>query len=291
MISVIILTLNSANFIKPCLDSVLSQEAADIELIVVDNGSRDGTAGLVKKYYPGVKLIENRLNLGACAARNQGIEASRGEWVFTLDCDVVLERGFFGSIGGLLKGLPVEIGAVQPKILDFKGKRIYSAGISVSFLKRFFDIGRGDKDSGRFGRNKYIFGTCCAASFYRRQMLKAIGRAGEYFDREFFFLFEDVDLAWRARKKQYKALFYPQAVCYHRGNSSQTPDKTRQYLCLRNRYYTLLKNSSAINCAVPFLLYDLPRAFWLSLTNPSALRAVGELFIYAEKIRGSREAS
>ena len=90
MLSVIVLTFNSIKFIKPCLDSVFSQGYKDFEVIIVDNGSSDGTGGFIKDNYPQVALIENNENLGAAKARNQGIERARGDWVLTLDCDVVL---------------------------------------------------------------------------------------------------------------------------------------------------------------------------------------------------------
>jgi hypothetical protein len=284
MISVVILTLNSAEFIQPCLDSILNQEKGVIELIVVDNGSNDATAALVKENYPQVKLIENKLNLGAARARNQGIEASGGEWILSLDCDVVLSKDFFCNINNFLKELPSGVGLIQPKILEFKEKTIYSTGISVSFLRRFFDTGRGKKDRGQFDKTKYIFGACSAAALYNKKMLNAIKEGVDYFDESFFFLFEDVDLSWRAQKKKYKAIFFPKAVCFHYGNSSQTPKKTRQYLSLRNRYYTLLKNDSIGNCILAFLIYDFPRLIWLFIINPSVLKAIQEAFVYRNKL-------
>jgi len=285
MISVIILTLNSIKFIKPCIDSVLSQKPQGLELIIVDNCSNDGTAIFIKKNFPQAILIENKLNLGAAKARNQGIEKARGEWIVSLDCDVVLGKNFFCNMESILKVLPSEIGLIQPKIFGQEEKIIYSAGIAVSFLRRFFDIGKGQRDRGQFDKTKYIFGVCSAAALYNKNMLNDIKENGDYFDPDFFFLFEDVDLSWRAQKKKYRAVFYPEAVCYHHGNSSGTPGKLRQYLCLRNRYYTLLKNDSPVNYALPFIFYDLPRLIWLSVINPAALKAVGEARVYNSKLR------
>ncbi len=148
---------------------------------------------------------------------------------------------------------------IQPKIMQPDRKTIYSAGIFVSRLRRFYDIGKGRKDSGSFGKNKYIFGVCSAAALYSKNMLDEIRQGAGWFDESFFFLFEDVDLSWRAQKKRYKAIFCPNAVCYHYGNSSETPKKIRQYLSLRNRYYVLLKNDSIKSYILPFLFYDFPR--------------------------------
>lgn len=285
MISVIILTFNSVKFIKPCLDSILSQKADKIEIIVVDNGSKDGSIIFIKENYPQISLIENRFNLGAAKARNQGIEIAKGEWILSLDCDVVLDKDFFYNINNALKDLSPEVGSIQPKILASGKKIIYSAGISISFLRRFHDIGRGQKDLGQFDKAAYIFGACSAAALYSKAMLNEIKQEAGWFDESFFFLFEDVDLSWRAQKKRYKAIFCPNAVCCHYGNSSETPQKIRQYLCLRNRYYVLLKNDSLKNYILPFLFYDLPRLFWLLIINPSALKAIKDVFVYKNGLR------
>ena len=285
MISVVILTFNSLNFIKPCLDSILSQKADSLEIIVVDNGSKDGTVIFIKENYPQISLIQNRLNLGAAKARNQGIETARGEWILSLDCDVVLNLDFFCNINNVLKDLSGRVGLIQPKILESGKKIIYSTGIFVSFLKRFYDLGKGQKDLGQFDKTVYVFGVCSAAALYRKEMLDKIKQRSGYFDERFFFLFEDVDLSWRAQKKGYQAVFYPSAVCYHHGNSSATPKKTRQYLCLRNRYYTLLKNDSIKNYILPFLFYDLGRLVWFLIINPFALRAIKEALVYKNDLR------
>lgn len=285
MISVIILTLNSIKFIKPCLDSILSQKVDKIEIIVVDNCSKDGTAIFIKENYPQVSLIENRFNLGAAKARNQGIETARGEWILSLDCDVVLDKDFFYNINNALKDLSPRVGSIQPKILEAGKEIIYSAGIFISFLRRFYDIGKGQKDLGQFDKTVYIFGVCSAAALYSKDMLNEIRQGADCFDESFFFLFEDVDLSWRAQNKKYKAIFCPNAVCYHQGNSSETPKKIRQYLCLRNRYYVLLKNDSIKNCILPFLFYDLPRLLWFLIINPFALKAIKDAVVYKNDLR------
>ena len=85
--SIIILTFNGIRFIGACLDSILAQDFQDFEVIVADNGSTDDTVSFIKKNYPRVILIENKENLGACKARNQGIKVAQGRWILALDCD------------------------------------------------------------------------------------------------------------------------------------------------------------------------------------------------------------
>ncbi|MFC1658050.1 glycosyltransferase family 2 protein [Candidatus Omnitrophota bacterium] len=272
----VIPTFNSSKFIRPCLDSLLSQSYQDFEVIVVDNGSKDNTLSLLRQNYPSVSLIENKDNLGACRARNQGIEASQGEWILTLDCDVILEKDFLKRVINLARNAGGGVGMFQPKILNnLDRKRIYSCGIFLSKLGRFYDIGSGQPDNGRFKFPKYIFGTCSAASLYKRRMLEEIKENTGYFDERFFFLVEDVDLAWRAQKKGWKARFCPQAVCCHIGNSSETSKEIRQYLCWRNRKIFLTKSGlGKFKTALFFILYDLPRLFYLFLCNSYVRRDI-----------------
>ncbi len=267
-ISVIIPTFNSGKLIEHCLDTVFAQDYPYLEVIIVDNGSMDNTVNLVEKTYPQVRLIENRENLGAAKARNQGIGLASGNWVLTLDCDISLTPDFFRKMERFLEESEDHIGILQPKILRQDGKAIYSCGIYLSKLRRFYDIGRGKFDNSQFNVSKYVFGACSAAAVYKREMLEEIKEGTGYFDERFFFLVEDVDLAWRAQRKGWKALFYPQVICYHIGNSSGTSKMLRQYLCWRNRKILLSKwRLNRFKLAFICLFYDLPRLVFLFIAN------------------------
>lgn len=271
-VSIIILAFNSIEFIESCLESLFTQDYNSFEVILIDNGSKDGTANFIKERYPKIKLIENKRNLGACRARNQGIEIAKGNWMLTLDCDIILEKDFLKNIMRLTENLGESVGIIQPKILTKDKKTIYSCGIYLSkFLRRFYDIGRGNFDKGQFSTVRYVFGACSAAAFYNKKMLEEIKEKTGYFDERFFFLVEDVDVAWRAQTKGWKAVYYPEATCYHIGNSSDYNKKMRQYLCFRNRYYSIIKNERLRNYAIkiiPLLCYDLPRFLYIFFTNP-----------------------
>lgn len=274
-ISIIILTLNSIKFIKPCLDAIFSQNYQNLEVIVVDNGSSDGTVGFIKENYPQVRLIENKENLGACKARNQGIEIAKGNWILTLDCDITLEKDFLNKTMIFAEELKDSVGMLQPKILREHKKTIYSCGIYLSKLRRFYDIGKGKFDNGQFNASKYIFGACSATAFYKKEMLDQIKEDTGYFDERFFFLVEDVDLAWRAQKRGWKGIFYPEAICYHYGNSSSLDKPVRQYLCWRNRKFLLRKSRlNRYKLAIINLLYDLSRLVFISLTNPYVYKEI-----------------
>jgi len=268
MISVVILTYNSRDFVRFCLGSVFSQDYPNLEVIIVDNASSDGTPELVKKY-PKAILIENKENLGACRGRNQGIEVSSGEWILTLDCDVTLEKDFLSKAVDIINNLPSNTGILQSKILNLNKETIYSCGIHLSWMRRFYDIGRG-RGNKEFSEAKSIFGACSACAFYKRRMLGELKEKTGYFDERFFFLVEDVDLAWRAKKNGFKTAFAPELACRHKGNSSKVGKKKRQYLCFRNRFYTIIKNEGFIKYSLkilPLLFYDLPKVVYLIFTN------------------------
>lgn len=265
-ISIIVITYNSLKFIEPCLNSIFFQDYRQIDVTVIDNNSTDGTPDLIKEKFPQVRIIENNSNVGAAKARNQGVESASGEWIITLDCDTVLERQFISSIVATVEMLPENVGIIQPKILKSDKKTIYSTGIFLSSLRRFYDMGQGKIDNDEFSNRKNIFGACSASAVYRSKMLKEIKETTGYFDERFFFLVEDVDLSWRAQRHNYKTLYLPEAVCYHYGNSSGHNKKIRRYLCFRNRLLLILKNErlmGKVKLFPVFFIYDLPRALLL----------------------------
>ncbi len=271
LFSVVIPTYNSKNYILSCLDSLFLHNTNPPEVIVVDNGSSDETVALVKKSYPAAVVIENPVNLGACAARNQGVAVAHGSWVLTLDCDVVLKTGFLLEAGSSIAALDEDVAVVQPKVMMSDRERIYSCGIHLSAVKRFYDIGRGRYDRGQYEDNRTIFGACCAAAFYRKTILEEARDEFGYFDERFFFLVEDVDLAWRIKRKNRKAVFCPRMVCFHAGNASATGSAVRQFLCFRNRKLMIAKNENLIGrirIALTGFWYDIPRTIYLFIVNP-----------------------
>lgn len=289
-ISIILVTYNSGEYIEGSLESIFKQGFKDYEVIVVDNGSEDDTRLIIKNKYHSLQLIENTDNYGPSKARNQGIAISSGEFILCLDSDVILEKDFLLNIYNSLRYRD-EIGAVQPKVLKMDKKFIYTTGIYLSKARRFFDIGRGQIDNGRFSRERDIFGPSSAAALYRRKMLDDISVGGEYFDEDFFFLVEDIDVAWRAKRLGWKSIFWPEAVCYHSGNSSRSDRFFRQYLSFRNRYLLMFKNDcieDIFRIAFFIFPYDILRASYFFLTNRYGFRAVLETQKLSQKMRRKR---
>lgn len=270
MISVVIVTHNSRRHIEACLDSVFRQDVDGREVFVIDNGSTDGTKDLLKDRYRQLRLIENQHNMGVCEARNQGIELARGEWVLTLDSDIVLGDGFLKEFVMLSKKLFDRIGMIQSNILGIDGETVYSQGILLTPIRRFYDLNQGKLRATVGNGSSNIIGPCAAAAFYRRSMLQQLKEESGYFDRRFFFLVEDVDLAWRASRAGWKVLFAPRMECRHAGNGSGTDRALRQYLCFRNRRLMIRKNESLwgrILVSVISFPYELARVMVMMFSN------------------------
>jgi GT2 family glycosyltransferase len=283
-ISVIVVTYNNRMIVTQCIDSVLAQQYRDIEVIIVDNGSSDRTGDIIKERYPQVRLISNASNEGAAKARNLGVRSASGDWVLTLDADTRLDKDFLSNFVGCLdkernSRPPLKlcravrqrfsggrIGVVVPKILYPDKETIYSLGNELTFLRRFYDVGKGAKDAGRYRRLKKVFGACSAAAFYNRGMLEDIKEKGFYFDPDFFFIAEDVDLAWRARKKGWGVSLCPGSCAYHEGDSSKTPRNERSFYSIRNRFLMMFKNDNLLYIllsVVPLAFFELLRFIFL----------------------------
>ncbi len=290
-ISVVIVTWNSEQSIQPCLDSLRRQSWRNFEVIVVDNHSVDKTLEWVRQYPCVVKQIAQ--NVGFCEAVNEGWRLARGEFLLALNPDVRLDPKCLEILADAVKKLPENVGMFAPKLLDREGKRIDSAGLKLSFLRRFYNRGCGEVDQGQYDRRSEILGPCGAAALYSRKMLEAVNPKGEVFDPLFFAYGEDFDLSWRGRQKQFKAALVPAAVGFHNGGSSIPPisPQKKQYLSWRNRYFLILKNESLAGFLLrlpAMLFYDLPRVVYFLAANPYRWQGVREVITQAPSLLRKR---
>ncbi|MBI1976328.1 MAG: glycosyltransferase family 2 protein [Candidatus Omnitrophica bacterium] len=209
-----------------CLDSISRQVCSSLEVIVVNNEGEGAWTEEVEKKYPKARWIHNPENRFFTGALNQGISAARGEWVLSINNDVVLSGDF---IEKLIQGVPADgkIGMACGLLLRDEGGIIDSAGQSLSLAKNPHERGHGEVFRGQYQKIEEVFSLPGACGLYRRRMLEDIALGpGEYFDSGFGLFYEDLELAWRGRKKKWRALFVPEAVAYHvRGltTKSSTP--------------------------------------------------------------------
>lgn len=237
ILSVVIVSWNVREDLHECLKSLgigdqglgVSDGGSDIEIIVVDNGSTDGTAGMVRNEFPQVRLIVNERNLGYTKANNQGIQRGRGKYILLLNPDTVVQTNALQTLILCAEAHP-EGGIIGPKLLNPDGSIQRSA-------RSFPDIGAGlfrNTPLGRlFPHNPFVrrylltdfrYDTVRevdwvsgAAMLVRREVFERIG----LLDEGFWAYCEDVDLCWRARQAGFKVLFCPHAVIIHKiGRSS-----------------------------------------------------------------------
>ncbi|MBU1853455.1 MAG: glycosyltransferase family 2 protein [Candidatus Omnitrophica bacterium] len=295
MISVIIVNYNKKDLLKRCLDSVRGQGFKDIEIIVVDNASPDDSVEMVRMYYPEAKLIWNTRNLLFCKAYNQGIDASKGNFIVCLNNDVVLDKDYLKEALFAI-GLDNRIGMVSGKILRVDKKTIDSAGLFLGKNRKPIERGYGKQDEAQYEKPGYVFGVSGACAFFRRSILMDIKDENGYFDERFGMYYEDLDLCWRAQKKGWKAYYYPKAVAYHVRSATAvgrigikkinlpylTDSLKRMYI--KNRYLCMKKNDSlrGILLNLPFIIcYEMK--IWLYMFFNLALKSSQEIFLDRDK--------
>ena len=254
IVSVVITTYNSANSIEACLNSVLQQQYQSIEIIVVDNASSDQSREILKQFQQRTKLIFNQINVGFAAAQNQGFMQAKGDWLLSLNPDVILDPGF---IPQLLAHADVDpkVGTLcgkllrwQPKSAEERSRVLDSTGVYFTRNLRHFDRGADDFDRGQYDRSEYVFGATGAAALYRREMVHDISIEGQFFDEDFFAYREDADVAWRAQLMGWNCLYVPAAVGWH--IRRVTPERRQQlpliinWHSVKNRFLMRAKNIS-----------------------------------------------
>ena len=237
-VSVIIPNWNRRELLAACLDALSEQSDTGHGVIVVDNGSRDGSAELVRSRYPHVRLVALERNTGFAAAVNRGIRESRSELVATLNNDVVVHKDWLAALVAAADRHP-RAGAFASRLVSTEDPgRIDSAGDRLARSGRAYGIGRGQRDGLAFAAEREVFGATAGAALYRRALFEDVG----LFDESYFAYVEDTDLAWRAQSRGWRAVYVPQALASHVGSASlRGREELRSLLCLRNHTLFLLK--------------------------------------------------
>jgi len=236
LVSVITVNYNGIKFLEACLSSLfkVDKNGFSLEIIVVDNLSKDGSIDFVKRRFPEIKIIENDIN-NYTKALNLGIRNSKGGCIAFLNNDAVVEENWLKGLMDVMNR-DERIGAVQSKILFSDGKTINSVGGEEIEDFYFKDIGFGEKDSGRYNeiKERKIFSG--GSVLFRRECLESVGG----FDEDFVMYMEDIDYSFRCRDKGWKLFYSPGSVIYHRYHGTASSELC-EYFCSRNRLLLLGK--------------------------------------------------
>jgi GT2 family glycosyltransferase len=278
-VSVTIVTYNSRRYLEPCLQSIFDQNYRPLDIVVVDNGSMDGTRAFLSRFESRLRVEYNDDNVGFAAAQNQAIAKSQGDWVLVLNPDVVLLPGVIerlvdagqidakaGTVCGRLLAIERDLKIPENPLID-------TAGIYFTEAMRHFDRGWHEPDDGRFRKMEYVFGASAAAALYRREMIADISQEGDFFDPDFFAYREDADVAWRAQLLGWRCLYTPSAVGYHvrsvgPGNRREVPAVINMH-SVKNRFLMRTKNMTG----------GVFRRFWRQMITRDLLVVGGSLLL------------
>ncbi|RTZ98300.1 MAG: glycosyltransferase family 2 protein [Deltaproteobacteria bacterium] len=287
----VVVNFNGRPYIGRCLDNLARQTFPETRIVVVDNGSTDGSAAYLKKRYAHLELILLPDNRGFSAANNLAIRSGNEEYIVLLNPDTVPDLKWVQRLVETLDANP-EAGFAaskmcyydQPEIIDRAGDGYSYAGAGV--LR-----GRG-QDAAACDTAGWIFGACAGGAIYRRSMLDTIG----LFDEDFFLLYEDVDLSFRAQLQGYKCIYVPDAVIRHMASQSIGYDSpVSVYYAHRNLEWTYFQNMPDKLIQRTFhrhLLYDLAAFLFFSARGRVTpfLRAKTDALRGLNKALGKRKA-
>jgi GT2 family glycosyltransferase len=256
-VAVVIPSWNSLALLPRCLGS-LAEQGVEVELLVVDNGSADGSLAYFEE--AGIPHLSLPRNVGFAAAVNLGAGRVAADAILVLNADTALEPGCLATLLDALEADP-GLGGVQPRLLQLEGDgggsgatapstalpdsaaaRLYSAGQALLADGRAIECGAGEEQPARLPEAHEVFGVCGAACLLRRQLFTELGG----YDESYFAFYEDVDLNVRGRIAGWRFAYVPAAVVWHVGNASwsagfERPGAENARLVARNRLATQVK--------------------------------------------------
>ncbi len=247
-VAVIVLNFNKKNEVLDCLKSISMMDYSEFEVIIVDNGSTDGSAEAIKSIYPDVHLVSSNKNLGVAGGRNLGIKYADENldynYLLFLDDDILIDKKALSEMVCSFNN-DKNIGIVTPKcyISGLPGIIGYAGGMSVNlFTGRINDIGNGEKDTGQFDKSGFI-SSCGGLCLISRKLFNEVGHFDEKFNP---YGWEDVDLSLRAKQKGFKIFYNHKAVMYHKGGKKGRGKAINDYEFskAKNYFYLIRKHAS-----------------------------------------------
>lgn len=299
-VTIVLVTWNSAPYLRRCLDGILQQTSRDRELIVVDNASTDASVEIVEPH--AARVIRNETNRGFSAAVNQALAVATGELLLVVNPDCYLEPEY---VERLVEAFDDDVGSATGLLIRARGWDIEptdvidSMGIRMTRTGRHLDLHQGaPADRHPSTANRFeVFGVSGAAAMFRIAFLRDVSVDGEALDEDFFAYREDADLAWRGQLRGWRAVCEPRAVAYH--VRRVTPDARRALPAdvnmhsVKNRFLLRLKNQGAHLAFrnAPFeLARDLTVLFAALTIERSSLPAFAWLWRNRARVLAKRRA-
>jgi GT2 family glycosyltransferase len=258
LLSILVLNFNGKDLLPSCLNSILSQNYDDYELIVADNNSSDGSKEYIKENFPTAILAENSENFGFATGNNRALQHAKGEWIFFLNNDAFLEKNCLNILDEHIKNrkpeqlvfAPLMLKSDSPDYVDSAGDILYPWGYAYKYENVL-------ASEQNFSEDREIAAACCGAAVFNKDLLMRL----HGFDEDFFLYYEDIDLSLRARHLGAKIYLVPQAKVFHKGSATVGKrTSSRLYYIERNRFWTKLKNFPLIT-----LIKYAPHSFACSL--------------------------
>ncbi|MFH1457036.1 MAG: glycosyltransferase family 2 protein [Patescibacteria group bacterium] len=239
LVSIIIPNYNGKHFLEKCLKSLREQTFSDFEIILIDNGSSDGSIGFIKNHFSEVKIIANKKNTGFAKACNQGIKLAVGKYIILLNNDTMVDKKWIKSLV-LTAEHDSSIGMCASKILSEKNVLLVdSVGVNICFNGMSRGRGRLEQDRWQHNKTEEILLPSGCAALYRKEMLDEIG----FFDESFFAYCEDTDLGLRGQLAGWKAVLVSDAIVYHYySGTAGSYSPLKAFLVERNHVLVVLKN-------------------------------------------------
>ena len=244
-ISIIIVSWNALPLLQQCLPSVVATDYPDLEIILADNASTDGSVAWVADTFPQVQIVQHPENWAFCRGNNAAIPHATGDFILLLNNDVEVSPGWLWPLIAAMAD--PQVAAVQPKLLQHQQRDHFEyAGGAGGFLDRFgYPFTRGrifftmEEDHGQYDDAREVFWATGAALLLRRSALDEVG----LLDERFVMHMEEIDLCWRLWRHGYRVRVEPASAVYHMGGGSLPQGSPRKvYYNFRNSMLLLYKN-------------------------------------------------
>lgn len=265
-VSIVVLNFNGRRWLEGCLSALIAQQDVRAEILLADNASTDGSADFVASRFPSVRVVRIVANCGFAGGNNAGAREARGRFLAFINNDTEADSHWAATLASALDSQPAA-GLVTSRIVYLHDPAILdSAGDGYLRAGGAFKHGHGQAASG-FERAREVFGACGAAFMIRRTLFEELGG----FDEDFFLVYEDVDLSFRAQLRGHRCHYVPDAVVRHAGSATMgTVSRTSVFYGQRNLEWAYLKNTP-----MPYLLRSLPAHVLYSLAGGASLMAGG----------------